>query len=318
MSSDGATGGQGLKAKFSIWIRALRAPFLTASALPVFVGASAAYWKTGILAWDRLAAAVGGAVCLHLGANLANDYFDYRSGCDDANPEPTPFSGGSRVIQHGLISERALVAASCVFLALGVLQGLWLFARLGGTGSAGTVLWLGLAGLAGGVAYSAGPLRLSYRGAGEAVVFLLFGPLAVAGGYVSQAAVLSPLAWLVSVPAGLLVLAILLVNEVLDVRWDGVAGKRTLVVRLGRQRGYDFYLAAYLGAYVWLGAGIVLGIYPLPALAALVPLVAARRLAPCIALADRASTVRASAITAVSHTLSAALVAVSFLVAGAL
>jgi 1,4-dihydroxy-2-naphthoate octaprenyltransferase len=317
MSSDGDAGGQARQPTLAVWIRALRAPFLTASALPVLLGASAAYWKTGALAWERLAAAVGGAVCLHLGANLANDYFDYRSGCDDLNPEPTPYSGGSRVIQHGLISARALVAAACLFLALGVALGLWLFARLRGSGSAGTVLWLGLAGLAGGVAYSAGPLRLSYRGAGEAVVFLLFGPLAVAGGYLSQAGTLSSFAWLVSVPAGLLVLAILLVNEVLDVQWDAEAGKRTLVVRLGRERGYGAYLAAYFGAYLWLGAGIVAGLYPLPALAALVPLAAAGRLAPGVALGDRASTIRASGITVVSHTISAALIVASYLVARA-
>jgi 1,4-dihydroxy-2-naphthoate octaprenyltransferase len=261
---------------------------------------------------------VGGVICLHLGANLANDYFDYVTGCDDVNPEPTPYSGGSRVIQHGLISARAIAAGSCLFLALGVLQGLWLYRALGPTGSSSAVLWLGSIGLAGGIAYSAGPLRLSYRGAGELVVFLLFGPLAVAGGYLSQAGVLSPFALVVSVPAGLLVLAVLLANEVLDVQWDGKAGKRTLVVRLGRERGYRLYLAAYLGAYAWLGAGILLGVYPPAAVLAFAPLVAVKHLLPRKALGDRRSTIRASGITVISHAVSAALVVASYFLARAL
>jgi len=315
MSSDAERPMRSCSDWLKTWIYALRAPFLTASALPAIVGASAAYWKTGLLAWDRFAAVVGGVLCLHLSANLANDYFDYVSGCDDLNPQPTPYSGGSRVIQHGLIPARSILAASVMFCAVAAILGSWLNATMNHVRPGNTVLWLGLAGIAGGLAYSAGPLRLSYRGVGEVVVFTLFGPLEVVGSYFCQTGQLGWFPVLASLPAGLLVLAILVANEVLDVEWDGLAGKRTLVVRLGRERGYVLYLAVYLGAYVWLGIGIVTRVYPLAAVVALAPLVAVKHLFPAVALRDRASSINASRLTVFSQAVSVSLIAASYFVA---
>jgi len=314
MSSDSQREKCPARGTLGVWLFALRAPFLTASALPVLVGSSAAYWKTGNLAADRLLAAVGGVVCLHLGANLTNDYFDYVTGCDDLNPQPTPYSGGSRVIQHGLIPARAILAVAWLCFALGAIQGLWLWTALRGMAAGNAVLWLGLAGLGGGILYSAVPFKLSYRGAGEIIVFTLFGPMAVAGGYCSQTGSLGVFPFLVAVPAGLLVLAVLLVNEVLDYEWDGLAGKRTVIVRLGGRRGYDLYLAVYFAAYAWIAAGMLVRIYPPLAGLALAPLAAAGRLRPRTALADRASTVRASGFTVISHTLTAGLIAAAYFV----
>jgi len=293
-----------------LWLFAMRAPFVTASAVPVLVGTAAAYWAERAFEPLRLALALGGVVSLHLGANLANDYFDHLSGCDQANPEPTPYSGGSRVIQNRLISSGAIVAASLAFFAAGTACGLALNAMVPGN----RVLYLGLAGLAGGLLYSAGPARLSYRGLGELVVFALFGPLAVAGAYLVQTGRLDGLAFAASVPCGLLVLAILLVNEVLDARWDAVAGKRTMVVRLGARRGYWFFLAAYFGAYLWLAAGIVAGVFGIAGALALLPAIfSAKHLVPRRALADRAATINASRLTTISHTVTGLLIAASYL-----
>lgn len=266
---------------------------------------------TGSFSLSRLLLSLGGVVCLHLGANIANDYFDFVTGCDQINPEPTPFSGGSRLIQAGLITSRATLAASFTFLGLGALQGLWLNRLVPGN----SVILLGLAGLGGGLLYSAVPVKLSYRGLGEIVIFLLFGPLVVAGSYLCQTGRLEVFPFVVSVPCGLLVLAILLVNEVLDVKWDGLAGKRTLVVRLGERRGYSLFLICYFGAYAWLLAGTVAGIYnPLAALGLLPAFIAAKDLRPSRALADRARTVGASARTVVSHTATGIVIAASYLV----
>jgi 1,4-dihydroxy-2-naphthoate octaprenyltransferase len=295
----------------SIWIRALRAPFLTASAIPVVVGTTAALWSTGDFYLGRFVAALLGVVSLHLGANIANDYFDHLTGCDQLNPEPTPYSGGSRMIERGLVSARATLAASLAFFGIGTGLGLWLVSVVGGN----AVLWLGAAGLAGGLLYSAVPVKLSYRGLGEAAVFVLFGPLAVAGAYLCQTGRIDLFPVLASLPCGLLVLAILLVNEVLDWRWDGLAGKRTVVVRLGERRGYLLFLLVYFSAYAWLLEGIVLGIYAWPAAIGLAPAaIAARQLAPGRALASRAATINASRVTVLSHTLTGAVIAASYLV----
>lgn len=289
----------------------MRAPFLTASALPVIVGTAAAYWASGAFRLASFSASLLGVVSLHLGANLANDYFDYITGCDQANPQPTPFSGGSRMIQGGLVSSRATLAVSIAFFSVGIALGLWLNGEVGGN----RVLALGAVGVVGGILYSAVPAKLSYRGAGEIVVFALFGPLAVVGAYLCQTGRLAAFPLLVSLPCGLLVLAILLVNEVLDRRWDALVGKRTLVVRLGERGGYRLFLCVYFAAYAWLLVGMALGIYSWLASIGLAPApLAARHLAPRRALGCRAGTINASRLTVLSHTLTGAAIAASYAV----
>ena len=165
-----------------------------------------------------------------------------------------------------------------------------------------------------GLLYTAVPFKLSYRGMGEIVIFAAFGPLVVAGSFVCQTGRFEIFPLLVSVPAGLMVLSILLVNEVLDVGWDRKAGKRTLVVILGKKRGYLLFLVTYLAAHAWIAIGVPLRIYPVTALVALVPMgVFLPMLAPRRALAGRAATINASRLTILTHNIGASLLAVSYL-----
>ncbi|MFH1312965.1 MAG: prenyltransferase [Candidatus Eisenbacteria bacterium] len=309
MSSDIAPL-DGAASRLQVWLHSLRAPFLTVSGIPVFLGALAAFHRTGSLSAGRLTLTLGGVLCVHLGANLANDFYDEITGCDRLNPCPTPFSGGSRVIQQGLLPARVVLASSICFFALGLIQGLWLNRILPGN----QVLAIGIVGALCGFLYTAVPFKLSYRGMGEVLVFLAFGPLVVAGSYLCQVGSIPPIAVLISGPAGLLVAAILLVNEVLDCDADRRAGKRTLVVMLGGRRGYALYLSVFAGAYAWLAVGLAVGWYrPLAAIAFL-PLVAfMRQLLPVRALSDRESTVSASRLTIMSHTITVSILAASFL-----
>jgi 1,4-dihydroxy-2-naphthoate octaprenyltransferase len=240
------------------WAVAARLPFLTASVTPVLAATAAAAWQAqwqaqgAFLPWHAALAAVGVAF-VHAGANLANDYFDHLSGNDAANRLVTPFSGGSRVIQEGILSARAILLASLACLAAGAACGIVLWLR---TGHA--LLAIGLAGLAVGWCYSAPPLRLSHRGLGELAVAVAFGPLPVLGAeYVQRGQLSLKVGWL-GVPAGLLVAAILLANEFPDVDADSAAGKRTLVVRLGRQRAALVYELLVLAAYASVCAGVLM------------------------------------------------------------
>lgn len=292
-------------------MRASRAPFLSASLVPALLGAFAAYWRTGHLNAAGLLATLAGIACVHLGANLANDYFDYKTGCDSRNPEPTPYSGGSRVIQDGLIPGRAVVTASAFSFAAGAVLGLYLNSLVPGNG----ILIIGLIGIAGGLFYTAVPVKLSYRGLGEITVFLCFGPLLVAGSYLVQSGRLDSDVFAVSLPAGLLVLAILLINEVLDVRWDREAGKNTLVVALGRERGYAAFLITYIAAYAWIGFGICIRLYPLAAVISMLPLVLSiRALLPRRALRDRRDALNASRLTILSQAGTVLLLALSHVI----
>ncbi len=295
------------------WVVSLRAPFLTASALPALVGAFAAYWKTGSFSVPRFLLSFFGVLFIHLGANLANDFFDDLSGCDRINQQPTPFSGGSRVIQQNLLPRSVVLFSSLVFLVAGTAQGLVLNNLLPGN----IILKLGLIGLALGFLYTAPPLKLSYRGLGELGVLIAFGPLLVLGTFASQTGFLDRFAVLAGLPAGLLVASILLINEVLDEKWDRLAGKRNLVVLIGHRAGFRVYLVSFLAAYVAIAIGIGVGVFPHLAFLGFLPLLAYFMAFPRKAVfGDKQALIKLSAMTIASQTASTGLVALSYLLTG--
>ncbi|HEX3264926.1 MAG TPA: prenyltransferase [Candidatus Limnocylindrales bacterium] len=245
-----------------LFLRATRLPFLSATIVPVVVGiAVAAAHGT----FDLLTAilTIIGAAFVQLGLNVANDVFDTLQGADDANVTPTRFSGGSRVIQYGLVSLRQMASIATIFYLGAAAVGLVLLALRGSA----ALLFIGVIGIIVSLAYTAAPLKLVYRGLGEIAVAVGFGPLMVVGAYVVQTR--GELSWepfVVSIPIALLVALILYVNEIPDRRGDARAGKRTLPVRYSRHavvRGYD---AAAVLAYATVLVGVVVGILPLPTL----------------------------------------------------
>ena len=250
------------------WAVAARLPFLTACVMPVLAALAASWRAQGSLRpWLALLTLVGVAL-IHAGFNLANDFFDHLSGADAANRVPTPFSGGSRVIQDGVVSPRAVLVASLVLLAAGSACGIVLWLATPGH----TLLAIGLAGMALGWFYTSPPIRLAHRGLGELAVGVAFGALPVLGTEWVQRGCLSlEVAW-VGLPAGLLVAAILLVNEFPDAESDAGASKRNLVVRLGRRRAARGYAGGMAAAYLVLLPAVAGGW--LPPLAAVVVLVA--------------------------------------------
>jgi 1,4-dihydroxy-2-naphthoate octaprenyltransferase len=218
-------------------LRATRLPFLTATLVPVALGILIAARQGS---FDLVAAllTIVGACFVHLGLNVSNDVFDTIQGADDANVTPTQFSGGSRVIQYGLVSLRQMAALSTGFYLLAGLAGLALLAMRGST----ALLAIGLVGFVVSLGYTAPPLKFVYRGLGEIAVALGFGPFMLVGAYVVQTR--GGLSWepfAASIPVALLVALILYVNEIPDRRGDAHAGKRTLPVRFsgGRDPGYN-------------------------------------------------------------------------------
>jgi 1,4-dihydroxy-2-naphthoate octaprenyltransferase len=249
-----------------LFLRTTRLPFLSATLVPVLTGIAIAI-KDG--AFDPLAALVTvvGAAAVHLGLNVTNDIFDTLQGADEANVTPTQYSGGSRVLQYGLVSLRgmALLASGCY--ALTVLVGLFLLATRGSL----ALLVIGVLGIIISVGYTAPPLKLVYRGLGELAVALGFGPLMLLGAYTVQTrGTLSPEALVASLPIGILVALILYVNEIPDRRADAHAGKRTLPVRWPARRVITAYAVAIVATYGILVAGVMGGLLPLSALLALI------------------------------------------------
>jgi 1,4-dihydroxy-2-naphthoate octaprenyltransferase len=248
---------------FWLALRTTRAPFITATVIPVVLGAAAAALDG---AWSFWLAALTliGAAFIHLALNVANDVFDTMSGADPANTRPTQFSGGSRVIHYGLVSLRGAAMISAAFYLAGIAIGLYLVWQRGWP-----LFWLGLAGVVISVVYTAPPLRLVHRGVGEIAVGLGFGPIMLLGSHYVQAQRFSLEAVWLSLPVAILIALVLYVNEIPDRESDAVAGKRTLPVRWSKEaviRGYAWSTAA---AYGLIGLGAALRILPWPTIIAL-------------------------------------------------
>ena len=261
-----AETGREVRPKLSfgwLFLRATRLPFLTATFVPVLLGIAVAAWTNGFSWWLALLTVIGGA-CIHLGLNVANDVFDTTSGADQANVNPTQFSGGSRVVLYGLLSLRTIALMSLGFYAAGIAIGIGLAAARGWD-----LLWLGVAGALLSFFYTAPPLRLVHRGLGEIVVALGFGPIMTLGAYFVQAQEydLEPL--LASIPVGILIALVLYVNEVPDRPADAAAGKRTLPVRFSKDVIVNLYAAAVAVAFGLIVVFAVAGWIVRPAIIAL-------------------------------------------------
>lgn len=239
-----------------------------ASVASLFLGAAAAA-RAGPLSWWWLALTVLAVFFIEVAKNASGEVVDFDSGADAAvAPEDrSPFSGGKRVLVDGLLSRAQVVAAAGVAYRLAVAAGMAIvLAR------EPRVLGIGAAGLALAFFYHAPPLRLSYRGLGELAVAACYGPLIAVGAYLVQRGEITADVVLPSLPLGLMVAAFLWINEFPDCSADRAAGKRTLVVRLGRRRASRAFLALVLCAYALVlllpragaPAGVVLGLLGAP------------------------------------------------------
>ncbi len=221
-----------------IWLMAARLRTLPAAVAPVLVGTSLALGD-GDFHPLAFVAALLGAVFIQVGTNLSNDYSDARRGADTEDR-----LGPVRVTAGGLVPPGQVLVATYVTFGLAVACGAYLIAVAGWE-----LLAVGAASILAGVLYTGGPRPYGYEGLGELFVFLFFGIVAVAGSYYVQVQKLPWEAFVCAVPVGLLASAILVVNNVRDLETDRRAGKRTLAVRLGRERTRGLYVAMLLLAF---------------------------------------------------------------------
>jgi len=224
----------------------MRLPFVTASVMPVLIGSSAAFAAAGTFNLTLFILAVVTIICLNLGINLANEYFDHLSGNDWINKNRNPFSGGTGLIQAGFISPKAVLIAAWLAFALTAILGIVILLI---TKSA-FILALGLAGMFGGYFYTAEPLRLGYRGAGEFMIAFLCGLAPVYGAYFLQTGSIDLLPLGPAVIISLLVFLIILINEFPDCQADAAVNKKTLVVLFGPRAAARIYQMVLVFSYV--------------------------------------------------------------------
>jgi 1,4-dihydroxy-2-naphthoate polyprenyltransferase len=233
----------------------------TASVIPVVAGGALAAVDGRFMLLPFLAA-LAGAVLLHSGTNIVNEIYDVRQGIDTITSPRA-----SHAIVKGRLTERAAFVAAFGAFALAIAVGAYLVVLRGPT-----IVVLGLLGLVGGYGYTAPPLRYKYRALGVPLVFLLMGPLMVGGTYFAVTGTWSMVAFVLSVPVGLLVAAILHGNEWRDIGEDTRAGIVTLSSRIGKQWAHYSYVALVLGAYMTLGLSVAFGLLPPATLVAILSL----------------------------------------------
>lgn len=250
------------------FIKALRIPFLTASIVPVILGTAVAWNETGDINWVYFIAAFIGILFLQLSSHLSNDYFDYKSGNDEVNRTPTPFSGGSRAIQDKLLTPKQVITASMAFLAIGLTLGIYLIIIL----RSWELLLIAAAGVLGGYFYTSPPLKFAYRGIGEIVVAVCFGVLPVLGAYYVQAQAFSLTAVLASIPVAILIALVLFINGFQDHDADKKVGKKTMVVRLGKENAMKVYSFFVIFTYLFIAVTVLLNLLPSWALISLLTL----------------------------------------------
>jgi 1,4-dihydroxy-2-naphthoate octaprenyltransferase len=225
------------------YVKAVRAPFLAGSLVPVVIGSCLAFTKQ-YFSLSGFLLALMGVGAIHLAANLLNDYYD-ASGSDPINLRVTPFSGGSRVIQNGELRASTLLRMSIFFLALALASAICLI----GAGRF-FVIPLGLLGLFAGWSYSAPPLQLMSRGWGETVIFFAFGPLVTLGAYYVNSGVLSLESFVIGFPHGFLITGVIWINQFPDYQADKEAGKKNLVVRLGPELSKYLYCLIIMLSFI--------------------------------------------------------------------
>lgn len=296
--------------RLGYWLQEMRLPFLTVSVLPAVFGAVVARAAHIPLNPAYVVLALAAAVLVHIGANVINDYFDHRNGTDAANREFVHgFTGGSRVIQEGMLSHREVLAGSVVFLAAGFVITLYLAQAAGSA-----LLYMGAAAVLAAVTYS---LFLHSIYVGELIVGLCFGTLIPAGSFYVQAGFVSPQVVLASIPMGLLVFLILFINEIPDYAADKQSGKTTLVVRLGKKRASRVYGVTLAVVYAYIAAAALVLRMPLMLLTLLTAPLALISSARLIYLHDDASQLRPSIVSTVTlFTANSLILIAAFIVRG--
>jgi 1,4-dihydroxy-2-naphthoate octaprenyltransferase len=246
-------------------IQAVRAPFFTGTIVPVVIGAAEAT-RVGRFDLFLFLLCLAGSVSFHAAANVINDYFDYLGGTDNVNRYHNLFSGGSRVIQDGILTPKQTLTLGIAFLCVGIVIGIYLVFQAGWV-----VLLLGIIGTVLVLAYSIPRYGLAYvgHGLGELAVAVGFGPLMVLGTYWVMARAFSPAIWWLTLTPALLIALILFVNGYPDYEADLKTSKHTAVVTLGRKRARWVYALIVAATYLEIVLGVVLSVIPALSLVAL-------------------------------------------------
>lgn len=227
------------ESRLSAWILAARPKTLIATVAPISIGAALAFRHESFSLMSVLVA-LASAMCIQVGTNLANDYYDFLKGADNAERV-----GPKRATQSGLIRPEVVWRGFVLCFLLAAVFGLYLIYDAGPV-----ILWVGIASIVSGIAYTAGPWPLAYVGLGELFVLVFFGPVATGFTFYVATHDFRIEAFVFGLCPGLISCAILVANNLRDVEQDIKANKRTLAVRFGTTFAKIEYVSIWISAFL--------------------------------------------------------------------
>lgn len=255
------------QSRFDAWYSAARPRTLTATYVPLGLAAVIAL-QHGVFDGLAFVLALLGVLCLQIGANLINEYFDYKRGADELK-----VAGQGMTIKNKVLTPADVLRGAILTVGAGVAIGLFLLAYSGPL-----LLWIGLGGVLVVILYTAGPFPLAYNGLGELAVFIFMGPVMVLGAYYVMAHDVHWTPVLAALPIAFTVAAILHANNIRDIDADRAVNKRTLAVRFGLAFARAEYVFLVGAAYISLVLLVLTGVMPWPVLATFLTLPEALRL----------------------------------------
>ena len=254
--------------KAKVWWQALRYHFVPPSIFPAVLGGLIS-WATnsGFIPLYFLLVLVA-IIINHVALNMTDDYFDYKHSVDKLAPgEKNPYSGGSGTLSSGLLTPKSMFKAFTLCYLVTLAVGFYLTLTRGLP-----ILAFGLFGVFCAVFYTAPPISFSHHGLGELALLVNFGPIIGLGAFYVEARTLTLQAFAATLPLGIMLFSMIVINEIPDVAEDTAAGKLTLVARYGKDAGVKLYVASWICTYLVIVASALLGIIPLFTLVALLSL----------------------------------------------
>ena len=241
-----------------VWWQAIRYHFVTPSIFPAVLGGLVSWANDQFYLWLFILVLII-LIINHIGLNLADDYFDYKHAVDTIKTgEKNPYTGGSGILISGAIKPNKIFLAFSLCFLFTILFGLYLTAIRGLP-----ILIFGLFGVFCAIFYTAPPLSLSHHGFGELSILVNFGSIIGLGSYYVQSQIFTLEAFLATLPIGLMVFSMIIINEIPDIKEDRAAGKFTLIVRYGRVVGVKLYIISWFCIYAIISGAVFFQLIPI-------------------------------------------------------
>jgi 1,4-dihydroxy-2-naphthoate octaprenyltransferase len=233
--------------------------------MPVFIGTALAYNATKLFFLNLFVLVLFGMMLVQFGLTMLDDWHDYMSGTDTTKTiEKNPYTGGSGVLVDGAITPIEMISVVALFYIIALAIGFSLTYLRGAM-----VLYIMLTGFFISIFYSLKPFQFAYRGLGEFMMLLGYGPTITLGAYFVQTQSLTFQAFYTGLVPGMLMWIMIIVNEIPDYEEDRINEKKNLVVRFGREKGVLLYIVGLIFFYSFIMLFVAIAIFPIGVLISL-------------------------------------------------